>query len=225
MKSTVSVIIPCFNSARFVAEAVNSVLKQTRPPDEIIVVDDGSTDDTADVLNRFKGQISYIRQENRGPSTARNTGIQAATGELICFLDADDIWLPEKLERQLDFITQNLDVGLLFTDEEEIEAASGRVLQPSLLSSRKRFERPNLPGYVSNAVEQLLLENFIPTSTVMTRRSCLKVSGLFDEKLQVSEDRDLWTRLAANFPVAVLPEVLAVKRVHSDNISSNQELT
>ena len=112
-KPSISVIIPTYNSAVFLPEALQSVLSQTFLPQDVIVVDDGSTDDTEDVLEPFRRHIHYIRQENQGPAVARNRGIAEAKGDLIAFLDADDVWVPEKLERQVNVLIENPRIGLV----------------------------------------------------------------------------------------------------------------
>lgn len=215
----VSVIIPAYNSAAFIAEAIAGVRGQTFTGHEIIVVDDGSTDDTREVIRRFP-EVRSVRQSNQGVAAARNAGIALAKGEFICFLDADDLWRPEKLTRQLDFMAAHPDVGLLFTDAEE--HGSDGVEKASILATMT-CGATQVP--IDDAFRKLLIENFIPTSTVMVRRSCLMASGLFDVSLPNVEDRDMWLRLAAVVPVACLPEVTACKRSHGGNISMRTELT
>jgi glycosyltransferase involved in cell wall biosynthesis len=219
----VSVIIPAYNAASYIEDAVRSVLNQTYKKVEIIVTDDGSSDDIEDVLRQFGNQIHYIRQQNRGPSAARNTGIRAARGNYLCFLDADDTWKPEKLELQLGFMAANPDVGLVFSDEEE--ANSDKIISPSLLAKSLFYPEIVSQPRLKEAATKLLIENFIPTSTVMTRRKCFDLAGFFDESLPVSEDRDMWLRIAAQFGIACIPIPLGKKRAHDSNISSNSEMT
>ena len=219
----ISVIIPAFNSGQFIAQAVQSVLDQTYHHFEVIVIDDGSTDTTKDVLREFNGHIRYCYQENRGPSAARNTGIAMAEGEYICFLDADDIWMPNKLEVQVAFMAQHDDIGLVFSDEEEVGLDMGQhrsILAQTLFRSDIVTQTP-----MQNAFKKLLVENFIPTSMVMVRRTCFGKAGLFDESLRVVEDRDMWLRIAAYFKIACIPVILGKKRVHESNISKGTELT
>ncbi len=219
----VSVVIPTYNSARFIAQAVQSVLAQAYHRYEIIVINDGSTDETKEVLRKFDSHIQYLYQENRGPAAARNAGIKVAQGEYICFLDADDVWLPNKLEVQLAFIEKNREVGLIFSDEEEWDGE--KVLHRSLLA--KMLFRSDVLSQmpIQKAFRKLLIEDFIPTSMVMVRKACFAKAGLFDESLKVSEDRDMWCRIAAYFGIACLPLILGKKRVHESNISDNAELT
>jgi glycosyltransferase involved in cell wall biosynthesis len=222
-KPLISVIIPCYNSATYLESAVRTVLEQTYGCHEIIVIDDGSTDSTSELLRKFDGELQYLYQANRGPSAARNTGIKAAKGKYICFLDADDTWNPEKLELQLRFMETNPDVGLVFSDEEE--ADSEKILSPSLLTKSQFYPEIVSQPRLKEAATKLLIENFVPTSTVMTRRECFEYAGFFDEGLPVSEDRDMWSRIAARFPIACLPFNLGRKRAHQQSISSNVEVT
>lgn len=219
----VSVIIPTYNSGAFISQAVRSVLDQTYRRYEVIVIDDGSTDGTRDILCEFDAHINYLYQENRGPSAARNAGIKAARGEYISFLDADDIWLPDKLEHQVHFIQQNRDLGLVFSDEEAFDGE--RVLYRSLLANTLFYSAITSQKPIREAFSKLMIENFIPTSTVMVRSKCFKKAGLFDESLQVSEDGEMWSRIAAYFGIGCLTQILGRKRVHQSNISSNAELT
>ncbi len=127
-KPRISVIIPTYNSARFLPEAVQSALYQTLSPDEVIVVDDGSTDNTEDVLEPFRGRVHYIRQENQGPAVARNRGIAEAKGDLIAFLDADDVWLPEKSELQVKVLWENPRIGLVHSYYHRLDMAGQRIM-------------------------------------------------------------------------------------------------
>lgn len=217
----VSVIIPAHNSAAFIADAIASVRAQTFTDHEIIVIDDGSTDDTREVIRRFP-EVRSVHQMNDGAAAARNAGIVLARGEFICFLDADDLWRSEKLARQVHFMAAHPDVGLLFTDAEEHGADD--VEKASILATMT-FGSDATRVPIEDAFRKLLIENFIPTSTVMVRRSCLTASGPFDLSLPNVEDRDMWLRLAAVVPVACLPEVMACKRSHGANISMRTELT
>src|SRR5258708_4350216 len=122
-----SVVIPAYNHARFLRETIESVLVQTLPPDEVIVVDDGSTDETPAILASYSSRLTVVRQDNRGFSAARNTGAARASGDVIAFLDSDALWLPTKLERQIVRLTADPDLGLVHCGVEEIDAA-GRVV-------------------------------------------------------------------------------------------------
>lgn len=223
MPPLISVIIPAYNAERFVGQAIQSVLAQTCQPHEIIVVDDGSTDKTKDVLESFQDHIHYVFQQNKGPSAARNAGIQMAQGELICFLDADDLWTPEKLEVQLAFMQAYPEIEMVFSDHEEFNE-EGIVLASYLGEKRKAFQSfPIGIGPIDHAFGKLVIENFISTPTVMLRKSCLEKTGVFDEEIRSVEDRDLWMRISAAFPIACIPRVFCKRRFHGENISRQHE--
>jgi glycosyltransferase involved in cell wall biosynthesis len=216
----VSVIIPSYNASPFVHLAVQSVLEQTYDKHEIILVDDGSTDETRQVLSKFQGRITYIYQQNRGAAAARNAGIETARGDLVCFLDADDLWASNKLELQLEFLRQHRDVALLsggcrkFMDRDAPYASFTAAKSPEG-SAARIFSAPE-------AFTELVRSNFIPTSTVMVRKECFEKVGTFDLDLIPVEDRDMWLRISARFGVAYLPWVLCDKRLHPSNISNDK---
>jgi glycosyltransferase involved in cell wall biosynthesis len=196
----VTVIIPTFNRERFIRECVESVLSQTYQDFELIVVDDGSTDGTPDLLQKYDGRLTYIWQENRGPSAARNRGIQLASGEWICFLDSDDLWLPRKLERQMEFFARHPDARVCYT--EEIWYRYGRRVNP-----KKKHRKYS--GWIYQKMLPLCL---VSPSSVMLHRSVFDVVGLFDEDLPACEDYDLWLRVGARYPIYLLTEPLIIKR-------------
>jgi len=211
---TVSVIIPTYNRAHLVGRAIRSVLNQTFQDFEIIVVDDGSTDNTEEVVKSFNDpRIRYIRHEqNRGGSAARNTGIRAASGEYIAFLDSDDEWLPEKLARQVQLLRASDEtVGLVYT----------RVCYFDSTGKRHPGPVPKARGYVWQA---LLEENVIGTaSSVIVRKACFDRVGLFDERFPARQDREMWVRISQHFQVEFLPDVLTIRYLHSDRISMRSE--
>ncbi|MGH7769668.1 MAG: glycosyltransferase family 2 protein [Candidatus Binatia bacterium] len=215
----VSVIIPTYDAAGFVPQALESVLEQTYGHHEIVVVDDGSRDETRAALNKFHGRFTYIYQENRGAAAARNTGIKAASGEFVCFLDADDLWASNKAALQVEFLKQHPEVGLLsgrcrkFMDKGDPYVAFAANAPKG--SAARIFSAPQ-------AFAELVRFNFIPTSTVMIRKECFEKVGLFDLNLIPVEDRDMWLRISAHFGVAHLPWVLCDKRLHPSNISNDK---
>ncbi|HEV8725266.1 MAG TPA: glycosyltransferase [Candidatus Binatia bacterium] len=214
----VSVVIPAYNVGCFLPETLASVFNQSYSNYEVIVVDDGSSDGTGETLRAYEGRLIYRHQQNRGPSAARNAGIRAARGNYIAFLDADDLWSRDKLKLQVDFMEQNPQIGLVFSDMEEFDhekTLCRSLLERTLLRSEMIAGRPA----VVDAERKLLVEDFIPTSTVLVRRECLTKTGLFDESLHFVEDRELWLRVAASFPIAVLPFVVGRKRVHDSNLT------
>jgi len=209
-KPTVSVIIPTYNGAAFAVEAVDSVLAQTRPPDEIIVIDDGSTDDTQSRLARYADRIRYIRQSNGGVANARNHGIQESRGSLIAFLDGDDRWLPEKLERQLECLAAHPEADLIHTNFLHWNDHTGE-LTPV---------KPGLERYTGSCFQEFFWRCGVKTSTVLLTRRCLERVGLFDEHIPGGgsvEDFDLFLRVARHFQLAFVPEPLALYRHHGSN--------
>lgn len=186
----ISVIIPTFNSGKYIKEAIESVLRQTYKDLEIIVCDDGSTDDTKKVLERYSEKIRYFFQKNNGPAAARNKGIEHAKGEFIAFLDADDEWLPEKLELQINEILKSDSVGLVTCGRYIIyENGNSIVFQPEINNLSKQ-----------SLLKTLVMKNVIGGgSSVLARKACFEKVGLFDEKLLVSEDIDMWFRICKDF--------------------------
>jgi glycosyltransferase involved in cell wall biosynthesis len=209
----VSVIIPTHNRAHYICEAIDSALAQTYQNVEIVVVDDGSTDDTRAVLKDYEDKIHYYYQENQGVSAALNFGIEMSSGQYLAFLDDDDIWFPKMLEVQVAYLEVHPDVGMVHADMLIMEEGSG---DPR---PRKRgLSRPIPSGYVFT---ELIQGNFIMGSTMVVRRSCLDKVGLFDPELRVAEDMDLWLRIAQRFPITYLNRSLGIRRLHGTNISRN----
>jgi glycosyltransferase involved in cell wall biosynthesis len=207
----VSTVIPAYNYARFVGRAIDSVLAQTHRDVECIVVDDGSTDDTPAVLARYGDRIRAIRQENRGLSATRNTGIKASRGELIALLDADDEWKPEKLATQLPVLANDPDVAAVgcACDYLDIE---GRSIGSGFKPSPER----GAAGLRAVATRKSFVSS--SSSGAVIRRRVLDEVGLFDETLTAAEDWDMWLRIAARYAIVNLPEVLV--RVHRHNTGS-----
>ncbi|MCP4666330.1 MAG: glycosyltransferase [Deltaproteobacteria bacterium] len=206
----VSVIIPAYNRARKVVRAVRSVLAQTCPDLEIIVVDDASTDDTADAMAPFRGRVAYIaHSSNLGVSAARNTGIRNSGGPLIAFLDSDDYWLPEKAAVQVDFFERHAWAQVCQT--EEIWIRKGRRVNP-----KNKHLKPS-----GDIFEPSLKQCLVSPSSVMLKRSLLEEVGSFDEDLPACEDYDLWLRISCRHPVHLIREHLVVKEGgHADQLSS-----
>jgi glycosyltransferase involved in cell wall biosynthesis len=209
---SVSVIIPTYNCAPSVGAAIESALRQTYQDFEIVVVDDGSEDNTEQIARRFGKKVAYVKQNQAGPAAARNYGIRISSSKYIAFLDADDIWDPRKLEEQVRVLDEDLEIGLVCSDF-AVTSDDGSV-SPSYLKDCRHARS----GYVFNEVIQ---ENFILTSSVLLRRSCLSEVGMFDEALMRSEDRDLWLRVSYRWKVRILPKPLVVKRNRPDNLMSD----
>lgn len=209
----VSVIIPTYNRAKQVCAAVDSVLAQTFTDFELIVVDDGSTDDTQAALKAYGNRIQIITQVNRGVSAARNTGIQQAQGGLIAFLDSDDVWLPHKLTAQVRFFNAN--PMAMWQQTEEMWLRNGKRVNP-----KKRHQK--LAGRIFRESLELCL---ISPSAVMLRRELFDEFGFFDETLPACEDYDLWLRILTKYPVYLDPNYGIVKHGgHQDQLSGNPGL-
>lgn len=203
----VTVIIPTYNCARFIREAVDSALNQTRAPDEIIVVDDGSTDETDRVLGQYGPPVRVIRQDNRGRSAARNQGLRAARGDLVVFLDSDDTLMPASIERRAVIFETSSDVGVVYGDMVVVNAAG-----ETLGDTREYAPGPRPSGYI---LAELALRCFI-LMPAMIRRSALG-DCTFDEKLDQAEDYDLWRRLAATCRFQYIDQPVAYYRLHETN--------
>jgi len=203
----ISCVIPVFNGAPYLAESVESVLSQTHPPFEVIVVDDGSTDSTPSVAQAFGPRIRYFRQDNAGPAAARNRGVELAEGELVAFQDADDLWHPAKLSRQAErFVARpELDLSVVhlqnFWEEELAEEARHFADHP--------LSRPR-PGYTAQAI--------------VARRELFSRFGLLDPKAH-HKDIAIWLidALQGGAVMEVLPEVLVMRRIHGSNRSRARE--
>lgn len=201
IKPKVSVIIPTYNCAHLVSQAVESVLDQTYRDFELIVINDGSTDDTEQVLPSFGSKIRLITQENLGVAEARNTGIRNAYGEYIAFLDADDLWLPSKLDYQITFLESRPDVDVAYCDIYVIDE-DGQVF--SYMTAH----------HSGNIISSLLLKNIVvgSASAVVIHRRCFEKTGLFDPELEALEDWDMWLRLALHFQFGYVSHPLAKVR-------------
>jgi len=220
----ISVVIPAYNAAPYIGAAIDSVVCQTYKDFEIIVVDDGSVDNTAAVLQTYDSKIRYVRQENQGVSSARNHGIRVARGELIAFLDADDVWVPEKLEMQTRFLSTHEEAALVFGDLELV--ADGQVVEPSYLALKKNaWSSKQDSVLVKDAFARLLEENVVSTSTTLVSSRALRQVGLFDEDLPTAEDLDLWLRIAASFPIGCVPRVMCRKHVLKTSLSAEYSRT
>lgn len=213
MNPKVSVILPTYNRASYLYSAIKSVLNQTFKDFEIIIVDDASTDNTKQIIDKFDDRrIYYIRhKENKGGSAARNTGIKRSKGEFIAFLDDDDLWMPNKLEKQLNFINNNHEISVVYTGAWVINK-HGKITD---------IITPSLRG---NIFPKLLKKNYIGScSTVLIKKECINRVGLFDENLSASQDFDLWIRLAKHYYFDYINEPLFFYRVHEKRITTNPQ--
>lgn len=219
MTPKVSIICPTFNGASrgYLHEAIESVLDQSFTNYELFIIDDGSTDGTGKVCEQYleDSRVHYIFQQNGGPARARNTGIKASSGEFVCFSDDDDIWKPNKLQRQIDFIHDELgnvpNWGMVFTWVELIDS------QGKILGYRGHRQKGSL-------YKKLLFENIIDaTSSVLIRREVLENVGLLDESLKGPEDWDMWLRISKEYLIFPVKEYLVQHREHENRISFDNE--
>jgi glycosyltransferase involved in cell wall biosynthesis len=204
----VTAVITTYNHGRFVTQALESVLAQTFRNIDILVVDDGSDDDTQERLAAYTDRIRYIYQENQSVAAARNTGIRAAASNLIAFLDADDLWHPRKLEVQVRHLFRHPEIGLVAVDR----LAEGAASWPSLNGCASPRARPI-------TLEELVIKPHFAPSGVLVRKDCFDKAGFFDASLRNAEDYDMWIRIACYFPVVKLEAPLWWYRVHGANKS------
>jgi glycosyltransferase involved in cell wall biosynthesis len=206
----VSVVISTYNSAQFLPATVESVLAQTFKDYELIIVDDGSTDNTQEVLAPYRGRLNYIYQENKKYSRARNTGIRAASSQYIAFLDSDDVWYPEKLEEQVAILEQHPEVTLAHCQAAYIDAEG----------SPRRFQGKQVKGShgdktaITDVTRDLFFGTLVTTSTAVLRHSTLDQVGLFDDTHIHGEDWELWVRMASQGPFAYIPKPLVKYRIY-----------
>jgi glycosyltransferase involved in cell wall biosynthesis len=205
----VSIVIPAYNAASYLNAALDSVLRQTFDGWEVILVDDGSTDNTSELValrqEVFANRLKYIRQDNRGLPAARNTAVRHSASEFIALLDADDVWCEKRLERSVTALDSHPEAGLAHSPVYRIDAQG------------KIFENPWRPPlkYLSGNIARHIYTRraHILCPTVTFRRQCLERAGMFDETLRATEDRDLWFRIARDYPVVYIDEVLAYYRI------------
>lgn len=207
---TVSIVIPAYNAAIYLHKTIESILQQSFQDFEVLVVNDGSTDETAKCVLGFTDcRVKLINQENQGCATARNTGILSAEGKYIAFLDSDDLWEQTKLEKQVQYLDKNINFGLVYTwvDFSDQEAnPTGKV--------RKVFAE-------GNVFHDMLTGNVISCGSVpLVRRECFDAVGLFDTDLWTAEDKDLWLRISTRYPFGLIKEPLVYYRQHPNSKSS-----
>src|SRR3989338_3544903 len=185
----VSVIIPTYNREKFIGRAIESVLAQTYKDLEIIVIDDGSKDNTKEVVQQYKGNIKYIYQENGGSSSARNRGIKESAGEHIAFLGSDDIWVPGKLAIQVEILDKNKNIGIVCSRMPIFDKEGKQIgFKPQ--------------EHIGKDFNELIAQwGDLPTSTVMTRRECFNKAGFFDTSLKTVQDFDMWLRIARHYDI------------------------
>ena len=207
----VSVIVPTYNRAHMITEAIESVLSQTFKDFELIIVDNYSTDDTESIVKSYVDKrIRYFKNQNNGlVSINRNYGIQKSGGEYIAFLDDDDLWLPEKLEKQVELLDSSKQLGLVYSNSYVIDS-NGYLRETTYLYGMKPAR--------GSAFNELFRFNFIPTLTVAIRREVLDKVGEFNPRYKICQDYDLWLRIAEYYPIDFVEQPLAKFRVHGGSI-------
>lgn len=204
----VGVVLTCYNGARWISRAIESVLAQTYEDFELVIIDDGSTDNSKEIVTSHlcDGRVRYIHQENRGFSAAVNRGIKESSGSLIGFIGQDDLWMPNKSELQVKYLSEHKDIALVHSNYCSIDSEGGiigvrDIKIPDVSSKRK-------------VVEQLFLGNFIGFETVLVKRKCFDEVGFFDESMVGCSDHDMWLRMAESFNIGYLDLPLVKKRQH-----------
>jgi glycosyltransferase involved in cell wall biosynthesis len=210
---SVSVVMGSYNAAAWIGAALESVLGQTHPVSEIVIIDDGSTDQTAEIARSYGSQIRLIQEEHRG-RPHRNRGIQESSGAMLAFLDADDFWHPAKVERQLAMLRER-NAGWVVCEAEWLDSATERLVAPAGMGLME-----------GDILQSLFLHNFIVASTPIVSRQVLEAVGGFDESPDVApvEDWDLWLRIAARYPLACVRERLVTVRLHNDSFLASTSL-
>jgi len=216
----ISVVIPCFNAARYIEGSILSVLAQDWPDLDIVVVDDGSSDGSAELIgSRFPG-VNVLQQANQGVAAARNRGISAARGDWIAFLDADDIWLPGKLKAQVDLLRTNAGSRMCYTAW-QVWTSTDPVPTQEYLDTLQKLstDRERWAGPSGWMYHHLLQDCVVWTSTVLAERSLLSDVGGFDPNLPIGEDYDLWLRVSRVTPILRVTEPYALYRMHAASIT------
>ena len=208
---TVSVIIHTYNNEKFIAETVESVLNQTYKDYEIIIVDDGSVDGTRDALIPYMQKIRYHYKENGGIASAKNAGISLSETEFVAFLDHDDLWVPDKLQLQMEHFNENPQIGLVYAK------------YTSFRDGKELRTKPE-KGYSGWIFKELLSKSFIQTSTVVVKRECLDAVGPYDETFSLGDEYDMFLRIAQKFQCGFVDKGLTRYRVHDTNASNNDFL-
>lgn len=209
-----SVIVPCYNAACYLAASLDSVLKQTFKHFEIVVVNDGSIDNTDDVIKPYlhDSRIKYIKQDNAGPAQARNTGVRNSASEYIAFLDADDLWDATKLEKQMQLFSDPA-VGVVYTTARYIDEQG----QAVLCQHQSKYLMPR----AGKVTPYLFIDNFVPFSSVVVKRECFDKAGFFDVSLRSAEDWELLLRFSTYYEFRYIDEPLLLYRFHSGQSSKD----
>ncbi len=205
---SISVIIPTYNNEKFIAETIESVLSQTYKDYEIIVIDDGSTDNTCEILLPYMDKIRYHYKKNGGIASATNAGIKLSKAKYVAFLDHDDLWVPDKLKTQIECFNKNPKIGLAYS-------------KYSTFKNGKTLRKKPRKGYTGWIFSELISKSFILTSTVMVKTECLDVVGNFDEFFTLAVADELFLRIAMNYQCFFIDKELTKYRIHDRNASRN----
>jgi len=213
----VSVIMPSYNTSLYIQEAIDSVLSQDYPNKELIIIDDGSTDNTVDLIRAYGERVTLLTQKNQGSAVARNAGIAAARGEYIAFLDSDDVWLPGKLSTQVRYLEQQPGIGMIYGRWHVWKPQTDGHFAPANTIATESTEPIRLveegSGWLYN---RLLFTSLLHTITVMARRSLIDEVGSFDVDLKRGQDYDYWIRASRVTQIHQLDQVLALYRLHGE---------
>ncbi len=211
----ISIITPTYNREAFLPAAIESVLAQSYKEFELIIVDDGSTDNSRELINAYADKdprVKYLYQENQRQSVARNYALSIAKGDFICFLDSDNYWPHDKLEKSLKAFEQHPEADIVYGDCITIDEQGNEL------------HRNNMRRYSGSIAALLLKDNFVSMNTTMTRRKCFNEMGGMSGKRRVADDYDLWLKFSARYRFQYIPEFLAYYRVMENQISSNKKL-
>jgi len=208
-----SIIVPTYNRESFIVEAIQSVLEQTYSNWELIIVDDGSTDNTLETIKDIitDDRISYYHQKNQGQSVARNVGINKSTGEYICFLDSDNKWLQNRLEISVKVILNNPQVDIVYGDSISIDIQGHEI------------SRHVMKKYSGHVTKELIKDNFISMNAAIAKKKCFDEMGAFNEKDRLAEDYELWLRFSTKYTFMHIPEFMALYRVMEDQLSTDKD--
>jgi glycosyltransferase involved in cell wall biosynthesis len=218
----VSVVIPTFNAEAFIDECLESVFFQTGDFDlDVVLVDDGSTDNTLARIRSGGYPVRCLEQANAGPAAARNKALRAAEGQYIAFLDSDDLWPEGKLAHQLALMQAHPDIGLLFGDCRQFDE-QGEYAKTLFEEGQRDLAFWGDPLYVERPYAKLMQRNFMTTGSIVMRRACVDRVGYFDENLRLVEDLEYWLRIALTFPIAHIDSVCLLRRRHEENTSRDQ---
>lgn len=226
MEPLVTVIIPAYNHEKYIEECLESVINQTYPNLEIIVINDGSKDNTDSIIRRFVAlksrNITYLSKENEGLCKTLNIGLEMTHGKYVSFIASDDAWLPSRIEEGVLFLESNRNIGMVFSDAfftnfNEKSALKYSEYKPKI----KKLFKNSIQN--SNIYEAMLVENIVLALTVLIRKECIDNVGIFDESLEF-EDYDMWLRVTSKYPIAYIDKPLAFYRIHDSNISNSSKI-